>query len=233
MKLDLLVFAAHPDDAELACSGTILHQKSLGYKIGVIDLTQGELGTRGTAETRKNEAEASTAILSLDVRENLQLRDGFFEVEERALLKIVEVIRKYQPSTVFANAPTDRHPDHGRGSALVKRACFLAGLAKIQTGQYEKWRPDNLYYYIQDDYIEPDFVVDVTSHWSTKMKSVSAFSTQFLNKNSNEPTTPISSEDFWHFLDARGREMGRKIGVTYGEGFIADRMLSVKDVMSF
>ncbi|MDC1188660.1 bacillithiol biosynthesis deacetylase BshB1 [Flavobacteriales bacterium] len=235
MKLDILAFAAHPDDVELSCGGTIIKQVKLGYKVGVVDLTQGELGSRGTAETRKIEATNSSKILGLSVRENLKMADGFFEISQENKLKIVQIIRKYQPKVVFANSINDRHPDHGRASKLVSEACFLAGLAKIITTEngltQKAYRPEVIYHYIQDYYIKPDFIVDVSDFIDLKIESVKAYKTQFFDPNSLEPPTPISGEDFFEFLKARSREFGRLIQREFGEGFTVEKPLEIKDVM--
>lgn len=235
MKLDILAFAAHPDDVELSCGGTIIKQVKLGYKVGVVDLTQGELGSRGTAETRKIEATNSSKILGLSVRENLKMADGFFEISQENKLKIVQIIRKYQPKVVFANSINDRHPDHGRASELVSEACFLAGLAKIITTEngltQKAYRPEVIYHYIQDYYIKPDFIVDVSDFIDLKIESVKAYKTQFFDPNSLEPPTPISGEDFFEFLKARSREFGRLIQREFGEGFTVEKPLEIKDVM--
>jgi N-acetylglucosamine malate deacetylase 1 len=234
MKLDILVFAAHPDDAELGCGGTIAKHISLGYKVGVIDLTRGELGTRGTAQTRDQEAKDSAKILGLSIRENLNLRDGFFKNDEEHQLKVIQAIRKYQPEIVLANAIHDRHPDHGKGAALAFDSCFLSGLAKIETQENGKaqqaWRPKHLYHYIQSQLIDPDFVVDVSPHWQTKMGSIKAFKTQFFDPTSSEPETFISKPSFLTFLEARAKEFGQSIGVEYAEGFTTTSKMGVEDL---
>jgi bacillithiol biosynthesis deacetylase BshB1 len=229
-KLDLLAFAAHPDDVELAASGTLVKHIRAGHACGVIDLTRGELGTRGTAETRYLEATHSSEILGLTLRQNLQLADGFFEVNEPNLLAVVTAIRKYKPQVVLANAINDRHPDHGRAAELVSRACFLAGLPKIVTGNLQAHRPTAVYHYIQDQYIKPDVIVDITNEFDTKMKAILAFKTQFYDPNSIEPNTPISGEDFLEFLKARAIEYGRTIGSKYGEGFTTERTLGTNSL---
>lgn len=234
MKLDILAFAAHPDDVELAASGTLLAHLAAGKKAGIIDLTRGELGTRGSAELRDQEAEASSKILGLHARENLRMRDGFFVKDETHLLKVIEMIRKYQPEIVLANSEFDRHVDHGRAADLVHEACFLSGLRRIETShkgmQQEAWRPKAVYHYIQDYYTKPDVIFDITPYYETKMKSVAAFSSQFFSTGSNEPETPISSKDFWEFLDARARQFGRLINTTYGEGFTVKRPIGTTDL---
>lgn len=223
MKLDILVFAAHPDDAELSCSGTIASHITQGKKVGLVDLTAGELGTRGNVVTRAQEAEEATKILGLAVRENLGFADGFFTDDRTHQLAIIAKIRKYRPEVVLANAIEDRHIDHGRASNLVHNGCFLSGLPKIETQENNQeqsaWRPKALYHYIQDRYIRPTFVVDITPYWEVKLASIRAYKTQFFNPGSKEPDTPISSSDFLYFLEARARDMGRLIGVTFGEGF--------------
>jgi N-acetylglucosamine malate deacetylase 1 len=226
MKLDILAMCAHPDDAELSCSGTIALHVALGKKVGIIDFTRGELGTRGTPQTRSQEAEAASQILGLSTRENLGLADGFFINNGESQLKLIAKIREYQPEIVLANAIADRHIDHGRASELANDACFLAGLRKITTydsqGQIQSpWRPKQVYHYIQDRYIQPDLIVDISPYWSIKMEAIKAFKTQFFVGDSadNEPNTPISTPDFIYFLEARAREFGRMIGVEFGEGF--------------
>lgn len=230
MKLDILVFAAHPDDAELACSGTILKHIAQGYKVGVVDLTRGELGSRGSAEIRDKEAAKSSKILGLSGRDNLDLGDGFFEINESSLLALVRKIREYQPNVVFCNAVEDRHPDHGRGSELASRACFLASLVKIDTNQ-DVWRPKAIYHYIQDRYIKPDFSVDITEFWDKKVEAIQAFSSQFYKPNSTEPETPISSKEFMNYVEGRANQFGREINTKYAEGFTVERTIGVGDVL--
>lgn len=234
MKLDILVLAAHPDDAELTCSGTIALHVALGKKVGIVDLTRGELGTRGTPEQRLQEAQDSARVLGLEVRDNLGLEDMFFQNDRKHQMEVIRKIRQYQPDIVLANAVTDRHPDHGKGAQLAIDACFMAGLRKIETeldgNIQEAWRPKQLFHFIQTQYIEPDFVVDVTPYWDKKVASIRAFSSQFFNPQSNEPETFISSENFIRFIDARGRELGQSIGVTYGEGFTLNKQLGVRSL---
>jgi N-acetylglucosamine malate deacetylase 1 len=234
MKVDLLAFAAHPDDVELAASGTVLKHISMGYSAAIVDLTQGELGSRGTAETRKEEAAIASKIFGLAARENLNLGDGFFTHSEENLRKIVTQIRRFQPSIIFANAPSDRHPDHGKGSKLVADAIFLAGLPKIETtweGERQTpHRPKTTLYYIQDRYLKPDIIVDITPFFETKLECIMAYKTQFFDPNSTEPQTPISSPEFMEFVKARLSDMGRTIGVKYAEGFICDRTPGVKNL---
>jgi bacillithiol biosynthesis deacetylase BshB1 len=232
MKLDILAFGAHPDDVEISCSGTLLKHIALGQTVGVIDLTQGELGTRGNGTLRMQEAERSAAILGLSVRQNLGLRDGFFRVDEESLHAVISAIRHFRPDVVLANATTDRHPDHGRAGQLVAEACFLSGLPKVLTGrdgaQQEAWRPRLVLHYIQDYHQRPDVVMDITPHFERKLEALRAFSSQFFDPASTEPATPISGQDFFDFLRGRAKEMGRPIGAAYAEGFTASRHLGVE-----
>jgi len=234
MKLDILVFAVHPDDAELGCSGTILKHIAAGRKVGIIDLTRGELGTRGTAEIRDEEAARSAKILGLHVRENLGMRDGFFKNDEEHQLQVIRSIRKYRPEIILANALHDRHPDHGRAGDLINDAVFLSGLAKVPTEldgkKQSPWRPEMLLQYIQDRYIEPDILIDVTDFWDKKMESIHAFSTQFFNPDNDDDGTYISSPEFLKIIDARARDLGKYIGATYAEGFTSRRYLGVDDL---
>jgi N-acetylglucosamine malate deacetylase 1 len=234
MKLDILAFGAHPDDVELGCSGTILKEISLGKTVGIIDLTRGELGTRGSAEIRDQEAHAAAAILGVSIRENLNMRDGFFVNDEEHQLEIIKKIRKFQPEIVLCNAIDDRHIDHGKGSKLVSDACFLSGLLKIETvldGEIQKpWRPKLVYHYIQWKNIEPDFVVDITGFTDTKIKAILAYSSQFYDPNSKEPESPISSKNFLESLNYRSRDLGRLTGVEHAEGFTVERYLAVNSL---
>lgn len=238
MKLDILAFGAHPDDVELACSGTLMVEKNRGKKIGIVDLTQGELGSRGSVELRYKESETASTIMGIDVRENLKMKDGFFVHNEEHILKVVQSIRKYQPEIVFANAPEDRHPDHGKGSHLVYDAFFLAGLSKVETFLDNKpqmpWRPCFLFYYIQDRLLTPHFFIDITDYWDKKMKSIYAYSSQFhipnITPTSDEPRTYISSEGFLESWEARHRTWGKNIGVKYAEGFISVRNLGMNSL---
>ena len=233
-KLDVLVIAAHPDDAELACSGTIAAHVAKGYKVGIVDLTMGEMGTRGTPELRLKEAAKAAEVLGLSARENLGFKDIYFQDDEVHQLKIVEMIRKYQPEIVLANAITDRHPDHGKGASVASKACFMSGLRKIETmldGQaQEPWRPKFVYHYIQNNFIKPDFVVDISPYWETKLASIQAFASQFYTPNSEEPESFISSQSFLPFIEARAIEFGHSIFSKYGEGFTVERMLGVDDL---
>lgn len=234
MKLDILALAAHPDDVELACSGTLIKASQQGKKTGVIDFTVGELGTRGTPELRIEEATRSARIMGLSARENLGFRDGFFKNDEKHQIEVIKMIRKYQPDIVLANAVDDRHPDHGRASFLAKEACFLAGLAKIETEvdgvKQLHWRPKTVYHYIQSIPHEPDFIVDVTSAWSSKMDSIKAYKSQFHDPNSGEPETYISSPRFMKMVESRGVHYGHEIGVEYGEGFTIERTAGVDTI---
>ncbi len=235
-KLDILAIAAHPDDAELSCSGTLLKMASQGKKIGILDLTRGELGTRGTPEIRDQEAAASAKILGLSVRENLAYKDGFFLNDEQHQRGIIQMIRRFRPEIVLINAPYDRHPDHGKGSTLARDAAFLSGLRRIETTYngvaQAAWRPAKVWKYIQDQLIVPDFVVDITPFFDQKLASIAAFSSQFFDPNSDEPATYISSQDFMGFVRSRASEMGHLIGATYGEGFVTEKPLRVDDLMA-
>jgi bacillithiol biosynthesis deacetylase BshB1 len=234
MKLDILAFGAHPDDVELGCSGTILKEISLGKKIGIVDLTRGELGTRGSAIIRDQEANAAAKILGVSVRENLEMRDGFFVNDEKHQLEVIKMIRKYKPEIVLCNAIDDRHIDHGKGSKLVSDACFLSGLLKIETNldgeQQQPWRPKLVYHYIQWKNIEPDFVVDITGFTDRKIESILAYSSQFYDPNSKEPESPISSKNFLESLNYRSRDLGRLAGVEHAEGFTVERYLAVNSL---
>ncbi len=236
MKLDILVMAAHPDDAELSCSGTIFSHIAQGKKVGIIDLTQGELGTRGTAEIRKQEATHAAQIMGVATRENLKFRDGFFVNDEKHQLEVIKMIRKYQPEIVLTNAIRDRHPDHAKAAALVKTACFLAGLKRIETdwdGENQPaWRPQNIYYFIQSDYIQPDFVVDISDFWDKKVEAIKAYSTQFhvSEESAKGEQTFISTPQFFYFLEARAREFGQAIRVRYGEGFTTDKQMGTRNL---
>lgn len=234
MKLDILVLAVHPDDAELGCSGTILKHLALGKKVGIVDLTRGELGTRGSAETRDREAADSARILGLHARENLGLRDGFFKNDEAHQLEVIKMIRKYRPEIVLSNALEDRHPDHGRAGDLANDACFLSGLVKISTvyegKEQQAWRPRLLLQYIQDRYIKPDIIVDITPYIDTKIASIKAFKTQFFNPELAGPDTYISSPDFFESVIGRSREFGKSIGATYAEGFTSRKLLGIDDL---
>ncbi|WP_291109969.1 bacillithiol biosynthesis deacetylase BshB1 [Flavobacterium sp. UBA6195] len=234
MKLDILAFGAHPDDVELGCSGTIAKEVSLGKKVGIIDLTRGELGTRGSVEIRNSESAKASEILGVVVRENLDMRDGFFVNDEAHQLKVIEMIRKYQPEIVLCNAVKDRHIDHGKGSKLVSDACFLSGLRQIKTelngDAQEAWRPKVVYHYIQWQNIEPDFVVDISEFMDKKMDSVLAYGSQFYDPNSKEPVSPITSKNFLDSVKYRAQDLGRLVGVEYAEGFTTERYLAVNSL---
>ncbi|WBU89291.1 bacillithiol biosynthesis deacetylase BshB1 [Cellulophaga omnivescoria] len=234
MKLDILVFGAHPDDAELGAGATIAKEIANGKKVGIVDLTRGELGTRGTAKTRDAEATAAAKILGVSIRENLAFEDGFFVNDKAHQLQIIKMIRKYQPEIVLCNAIDDRHIDHGKGSKLVSDACFLSGLLKIETDfegkPQEKWRPKHVYHYIQWKNIKPDFVVDVTGFIQTKVKSVLAYKTQFYDTNSTAPQTPITSQNFLESVTYRAQDLGRLIGVDHAEGFTVERYVAVSSL---
>lgn len=236
MKLDILAIGAHPDDVELGCGATIAKEVANGKKVGIIDLTRGELGTRGTAETRDEESANAAKILNVEVRDNMEFADGFFVNDKQHQLEIIKMIRKYRPDVVLCNAIDDRHIDHGKGSQLVSDACFLSGLIKIDTkiededGWQEPWRPKHVYHYIQWKNIEPDFVVDVSGYMDTKMEAVLAYKTQFYDASSKEPETPISSKNFTDSVEYRARDLGRLIGVTHGEGFTVERYVAVNSI---
>jgi bacillithiol biosynthesis deacetylase BshB1 len=234
MKLDILAFGAHPDDVELGCAGTILKEIALGKTVGIVDLTRGELGTRGSADLRDQEAAAAAQILGVSVRENLRFRDGFFVNDEAHQLEVIQMIRKYQPEIVLCNAIEDRHIDHGKGSQLVSDACFLSGLMKIETqldGQAQQaWRPKLVYHYIQWKDIKPDFVVDITGFTDKKVDSILAYRSQFYDPNSNEPESPITSKNFLESLNYRSRDFGRLVGVDHAEGFTVERYLAVNSL---
>ena len=234
MKLDILAFGAHPDDVELGCGATIAKEISLGKKVGIVDLTRGELGTRGSANLRDLEAKSAGDILGISVRENLRFADGFFINDNRHQLEIIKMIRKYQPEIVLCNAIDDRHIDHPKGSSLVSDACFLSGLVKINTSvegeNQEKWRPKKVYHYIQWKNIEPDFVVDVTGFVEKKTDAVLAYSSQFYDQNSKEPETPITSKNFIDSINYRARDLGRLINVEYAEGFTTERYVAVENL---
>jgi bacillithiol biosynthesis deacetylase BshB1 len=234
MKLDILAFGAHPDDIELGCGATIAKEVSLGKKVGIVDLTQGELGTRGSAELRMIEANNAAKILGVSVRENVGFADGFFTNDKKHQLEIIKMIRKYQPDIVLCNAIDDRHIDHGKGSKLVSDACFLSGLVKIETElegkQQEKWRPKHVYHYIQWKNIAPDFVIDVTGFIHKKQAAVLAYSSQFYDANSKEPESPITSKTFIESINYRSRDLGRLIGVEYAEGFTSERYVAAENL---
>jgi bacillithiol biosynthesis deacetylase BshB1 len=231
MKLDILAFGAHPDDVELSCSGTLLIEKQLGKKVGIIDLTEGELGTRGSIETRRQESAEASVIMGIDVRENLGLPDGFFSNDKETLLKVIEVIRKYQPDIIICNATEDRHPDHGKAAGLVQDASFLSGLLKVETKEHNvPWRPKHVFNYIQDRYIDPQFIVDITPVFEKKMAAVKAYKTQFHNDEIEGPETYISRPGFLEFIVNRCKIFGKRIGVEYAEGFVTKKDIGIKSL---
>ena len=234
MKLDILAFGAHPDDVELSCGATIAKEISLGKKVGIVDLTRGELGTRGSADLRDQEAADAAKILGISVRENLRFADGFFVNDKKHQLEIIKMIRKYQPNIVLCNAIDDRHIDHPKGSDLVSDACFLSGLLKIETElegeQQEKWRPKKVYHYIQWKNSEPNFVVNVTGFMDVKMKAVLAYASQFYDPTSNAPETPITTKNFTDSIHYRAKDLGRLIGVEFAEGFTTERYVAVENL---
>jgi N-acetylglucosamine malate deacetylase 1 len=236
MKLDILAIGVHPDDVELGCSGTIINEIRSGKKVGIVDLTQGELGTRGTIDTRYAEAKNAARIMGVQMRENLKMRDGFFRNDEQHQLQLISVIRKYQPEIVIGNILSDRHPDHGRAGHLISDACFLSGLVKIattdETGKQQlKWRPKYVFQYLQDRYQEPDFIVDISGVFEQRMEAIKAYSTQFYDPavTSGEPQTYISSPEFLESVIARARNIGKKIGVKYGEGFLTEKKVGIRN----
>ena len=235
MKLDILVFSSHPDDAELGCSGTLISEIQRGKKAGIVDLAQGELGTRGTVETRYREAADAARIMGLSVRENLKMRDGFFRNDEAHQLQLINVLREYQPEIVIANILEDRHPDHGRGGWLAYDACFFSGLRQIKTTgddgeEQEKWRPKLLLHYIQDRFYEPDIIIDISHVWEQRTEAIKAYRTQFLSEGSADPQTYISSPEFLEALTARARLLGKRIGVKYAEGFVSKKNIGIKSL---
>src|SRR5688572_23190111 len=233
MKLDILAIGSHPDDVELGCSGTIIKEIKRGKKVGVIDLTEGELGTRGTVETRYEEAAAAALVMGLSVRENLKMRDGFFKNDEEHQMELIRIIRKYKPEIVLGNILEDRHPDHGRAGWMIYDACFLSGLQKIKTTdegkEQEKWRPRMLLHYIQDRFYEPDLIVDISEVWEQRLEAIKAYKTQFHNPGLDEPQTYISSPEFMESLSARARDLGKRIGVKYGEGFVSKKNIGISN----
>lgn len=232
IKLDILAIGAHPDDVELGCGGTLAKEISLGKKVGVLDLTKGELGTRGSSEIRALESSNSSKILGLLIRENLGFADCFFENDKKHQLEVIKIIRKYRPKIVLCNAISDRHIDHGKGNRLASDSCFLSGLIKIETElngvKQDPWRPEHVYHYIQWNTIEPDFVVDISGFLDKKIKSVLAYSSQFYDPTSKEPSSPISSQNFLESIKYRAQDLGRLIGVAHAEGFTVERPVAVK-----
>ncbi len=233
MKVDILAIGAHPDDVELGCGGTLYKLIKSGKSVAIVDLTKGELGTRGTGETRKIEAAEASKILGISYRENLGMKDGFFQNDEEHQLQVVKMIRKYRPEILFCNAIEDRHPDHGKGSKLVSDACFLAGLRKIETiyedENQEIWRPKQVFHYIQWKDLAPDFVVDISQEMDKKIEACLAYKTQFYDPNSKEPITPIATKDFLESLTYRAQNLGRLSGVDFAEGFTTEKLLAFKN----
>lgn len=236
MKLDILAIGVHPDDVELGCSGTLINEIKKGKKAGIIDLTQGELGTRGTIETRYEEAAKAAIIIGVQVRENLKMRDGFFKNDEEHQLKLIQVIRKYQPDIVIGNVLNDRHPDHGRAGHLIETACFLSGLVKIETKDEKgnlqpRWKPSYVFHYIQDWYHEPDLLIDISDVFEQRMEAVKAYTTQFYTNESGDEglQTYISTPDFLESIVARARMLGKRIGVKYAEGFLTEKKIGLRD----
>jgi bacillithiol biosynthesis deacetylase BshB1 len=239
MKLDLLAIGVHPDDVELGCSGTIINEIKNGKKVGVLDLTQGELGSRGTIETRYEESAKAAMIMGIHVRENLKMRDGFFKNDEEHQRKLIATIRKYQPEIVITNALSDRHPDHGRAAKLTSDSCFLSGLRKVATkdeqgNDQQLWKPKYVFHYIQDRYHEPDFVIDISEVFEQRMEAVKAYATQFYNPDIEDdgPQTYISTAAFLESIVARARVIGKKIGEQYGEGFNTEKKIGLKNLDS-
>jgi len=234
MKVDILAIGSHPDDVELGCSGTIAKEIAKGKKVGILDLTRGELGTRGTAQIRDLEAKNAADILGVSFRENLNFKDGFFKNDEAHQLKLIKVIRKYRPDIILCNATDDRHIDHPKGAKLVIDSCFLSGLKKIETTKddviQESWRPKNIYHYIQWKSLTPDFVVDISEYFETKIKAVKAFKSQFYDGNESVHDTPISTKNFLDSIEYRAKDLGRLTGVDYAEGFIAARLPLVESI---
>ncbi len=236
-KLDMLAFGVHPDDIELGCSGTILACVAEGKKAGIIDLTKGELGTRGSAEIRKEEAANAAKVLKVTIRENLEMADGFFQNDESHQRKVIEVIRKYRPEIILCNSIEDRHPDHGRSAKLVEDAAFLSGLRKIETftqgEKQQEWRPKYVFHYIQDRFLQPSFVFDISNFMDEKLKAVLCYKTQFFNPDLNEPETYISSPEFFETVKARAMMLGKRIGVKYAEGYVTRKMVGINSFNSF
>lgn len=237
MKLDVLAISVHPDDVELGCAGALINEIKRGKKAGIVDLTQGELGSRGTIDTRYQEAAKAAEILGVPVRENLKMRDGFFRNDEEHQLQLISAIRKYRPEVVFANALDDRHPDHGRAGHLIADACFLSGLVKIKTfdeqgKEQDKWRPKYILHYIQDWYHEPDIIIDISDSFEQKMRSIEAYSTQFHVSGLQQegPQTYISTPDFLESVIARARMLGKRIGVKYAEGFTCEKKIGIRNL---
>jgi bacillithiol biosynthesis deacetylase BshB1 len=237
MNVDVLAIGAHPDDIEMTCAGTVLSLVNQGKMVAGVDLTRGELGTRGTPEIRLQESAAGSRIMKLAARENMGFRDGFFRNDEEHQMALIPIIRQFRPAIVLTNTLDDRHPDHGRAAELVVEACFYAGLRQIETvgkdgKPQEAYRPTYIYHFIQDRSLTPDFVMDITPYWSQKLEAIKAYKSQFFNPASNEPQSYISGEPFMKFLESRTREHGHMIGVEFGEGFISKRMLGIQDLFA-
>lgn len=237
MKVDILAFGVHPDDIELGCAGTIIASVHAGKTVAIIDLTRGELGTRGTAETRKTEAANAAKVMGVTHRENLEMADGFFQITEENIKKVIIAIRKYQPEIVICNAPEDRHPDHGRSSKLVSDAAFLSGLRKIETfydnKSQEVWRPKQVFHYIQDRYLKPDFVFDISAWHNKKIEAILCYTTQFNTTDKSEPQTYISDPVFLETIKSRALLLGKRIGVKYAEGYISTKMIGISSFDAF
>ncbi len=237
MKVDILAFGVHPDDVELGCSGTLIASVTTGKTVAVIDLTRGELGTRGSADTRQAEAANAAKVMGVHARENLEMADGFFEISEENIRKVIISVRKYQPEILLCNAPEDRHPDHGRSSKLVSDAAFLAGLRKIETSvkgnQQEAWRPKYVFHYIQDRYLKPDFVFDISDYHDKKLEAILCYTTQFNSADKSEPPTYISTPDFIETVKGRALLLGKRIGVKYAEGYISSKMIGISSFDTF
>lgn len=233
-QVDILAFGAHPDDVELGCAGTLAKEISLGRKVGIIDLTEGELGTRGSVEIRYKEAAKASEILGISVRENLKMRDGFFKNDEEHQMEVIKMIRKYRPKIVLCNAVDDRHIDHGKGAKLVSDACFLSGLKRIETVLYgekqEAWRPNVVYHYIQWKDLKPDFVVDITGFMDKKVEAIMAYDSQFYNPNTKDTVTPIATKNFLESIKYRSQDLGRLIGTDFAEGFTVERYVAVNSL---
>ncbi len=233
-KLHILAIAVHPDDVELGCAGTLIKHARKGQKVGIVDLTKGELGTRGTPEGRLLEAASAAQLMGITIRENLGMADGFFRNDEQHQLRLIEAIRKYRPEIVLANALADRHPDHGRAGRLIADACFLAGLRKIETASegepQEAWRPKRVFHMMQDRLAEPDFIVDISDSFDTKMEAIKAYKSQFHDPKSDEPVTYIATQDFLEQIRYRDALMGKRIGTKYAEGFVSENIPGVPDL---
>ena len=236
-KIDILAIVAHPDDVELSTAGTLISHIQQGYSAGIIDLTKGEMGTRGTPEQRLQEADDAARIMGLKLRDNLGLEDAFFQNDKETQLKVIQAIRKYQPEIIITNSEYDRHPDHGRAAKLVEESAFKSGLRMIATSENGKeqtpWRPKKLYHMIQSVSIEPDFIVDISEVHDKKVEAIRAFKSQFFDPNSSEPETYISKPEFMNMIEARAIEYGHRIGAKYGEGFTQSQFLGVKDLFHF